>query len=91
MLEIIDKNNKQAYVHIDNLENLTMQGIRQGWFRLGKSLRDNLRTEMLKKNKRGRVYTRRIRGGVGAGINHQLRVKRRPVEQVITVKTWDFS
>ena len=64
MLSVTDsRGNQEIFRQIDNIEMLTTKGIRRGFYRLGTGLVKELRQVMLKKNKRGRVYTRRIRGG----------------------------
>ena len=56
-------NNHIVFMHIDNLDERTMRGIRQGFFRLGNQLVRTLQQETLKKDKKGRVYRRRTRSG----------------------------
>jgi len=55
--------NKKAFIAIEELEKRTERGLRQGFFELGDDLNTELSKQMLAKNKRGRVYVRRIRGG----------------------------
>ncbi len=55
--------NTQAFLQIDTLDNRTQRGIRQGFFRLGSRLKQELNKEVLKKNKRGRTYIRKDRAG----------------------------
>ena len=55
--------NKRAFIAIDELEKRTQRGIRQGFFALGDDLNNELSKQMLAKNKRGRVYITRIKGG----------------------------
>lgn len=57
------RGNNEVFTQINTINVRTEQGIRRGFFRLGDDLRKELRQEMLKKNKRGRTYVRRIRGG----------------------------
>lgn len=60
------KNNRQVFLSIANMEENTHNGIRQGFFRLGRVMRLELRREVLKKNKTGIIYTnvRRKFGGL---------------------------
>lgn len=48
--------NKEVFLSLDNIEDNTRLGIRAGFFRLGRLLRQNLRKEVGKKNKTGRIY-----------------------------------
>ncbi len=64
MLDIMDgRQNARVFRQIDEIEERTKRGIRQGFFRLGNDLVRTLSQETLKKNKRGRTYTRRDRIG----------------------------
>lgn len=60
---IPDKKNRRVELHIRNLREMTVRGIRQGFFRLGSALKVELNAEVLKKDKKGRVYIVRTRGG----------------------------
>jgi len=55
--------NKRAFIAIEDLEKRTQRGIRQGFFEVGDDLNNELSKQMLAKNKRGKVYVKRIRGG----------------------------
>lgn len=55
--------NRQAFIAIEELNSRTERGIRQGFFELGDDLNNELSKQMLAKNKRGKVYVKRIRGG----------------------------
>lgn len=55
--------NKRAFIAIEELEKRTARGLRQGFFALGDDLNTELSKQMLAKNKSGRVYVRRVRGG----------------------------
>ena len=57
------QNNQSTFNQVDNLEELTRRGIRQGFFRLGNELKKELNREVLAKNKRGKTYIRRDRIG----------------------------
>ena len=48
--------NNATFLSLDNIEDNTRRGIRQGFFRLGRALEIELRKELLAKNKRGIVY-----------------------------------
>ena len=50
------KNNREIFLSLENIEDNTRRGIRQGFFRLGRLLELNLRAEVMKKNKTGRIY-----------------------------------
>ncbi len=64
MLDLVEsRGNADVFNQINKANLRTERGIRRGFFRLGDDLRKELRQEMLKKNKRGRTYVRRIRGG----------------------------
>ena len=52
-----DPNNREVFLSLDNIDENTRRGIRQGFFRLGRLLQTNLRKEVMKKNKTGRIYT----------------------------------
>jgi hypothetical protein len=56
-------NNRKVFVQIDRLEERTTRSIRQGWFKLGKDLKQTANKEILKRPKGGRTYIRRTRGG----------------------------
>ena len=49
-------NNREIFLSLENIEENTRRGIRAGFFRLGPLLRDELRKEVIKKNKTGRIY-----------------------------------
>ncbi len=49
-------NNREIFLSLENIEENTRRGIRQGFFRLGRLLEKNLRKETIKKNKTGRLY-----------------------------------
>ena len=51
------KQNKEVFLSLDQIEDRTRRGIRQGFFRLGALLQKELRSEVMKKNKTGRLYT----------------------------------
>ncbi len=55
--------NNRVFVQIDDLDNRTQRGIRQGFFRLGARFKQELNKKVLEKNKRGRTYIRRDRAG----------------------------
>jgi len=48
--------NKTVYIIINKIDESTRRGIRQGFFRLGSSLRRTASKQILSKNKTGRVY-----------------------------------
>ncbi len=60
---IEDLDNKKVYVQIENLNNLTTQSIRKGFFALGKDLKITANREILRKPKSGRTYILRTRNG----------------------------
>ena len=69
-----DKNNPKVELHIENLANMTVRGIRQGFFALGSALLTDMNAEVLKKDKTGRIYIVRTSGGkrgVGKKRRHQ--------------------
>jgi len=55
--------NRKVFLQIDDLKERTERGIRQGFFRLGARLKQELNEEVLKKNKRGKIYIRKDRAG----------------------------
>lgn len=55
--------NNRVFLQIDDLNNRTERGIRQGFFRLGARLKQELNNKVLEKNKRGRTYIRKDRAG----------------------------
>lgn len=55
-----DSATRQAFISIDNLEQATRRGIRQGFFRSGQKLRADARRNIIKGPKTGRLY--RVRG-----------------------------
>jgi hypothetical protein len=57
------KDNARAFASIRDVVPNTERGIRQAYFRTGKDLTDELSRQMLAKNKSGRIYRRKIRGG----------------------------
>jgi len=59
----VDKTNRKVELQIKNLTELTTRGIRQGFFRLGSALKKDLNDQVLEKNKTGKVYIVRTRGG----------------------------
>ena len=64
MLRFIGKSsNRSTSDQIDKIDELTRQGIRQGFFRLGNELKKEMNREVLKKDKRGRTYIRRDKAG----------------------------
>lgn len=64
MLKFIeDSKNDRVFIQIDDLENRTRRGIRQGFFRLGSRLKQELNKQILAKNKTGRIYIRKDRAG----------------------------
>lgn len=58
-----DINNKKVYVKINDLEDLTRQSIRRGFFLLAQNLKRTANTNILKKPKSGRLYIKRNKGG----------------------------
>lgn len=48
--------NRDVFLSLENIDENTRRGIRQGFFRLGQLLHMNLRKEVIKKNKTGRIY-----------------------------------
>lgn len=58
-----DSGNNRVFVQIDDLDNRTQRGIRQGFFRLGARFKQELNKQVLEKNKTGRTYIRRDRAG----------------------------
>lgn len=56
-------NNREVFLSLDNIEENSRRGIRQGFFRVGHLLERNLRKETIKKNKTGRFYSRRTKSG----------------------------
>ncbi len=68
-VEIIeDPGNRQVFVQMDELEDRTRRGIRQFWFKQGKSLLKEFNRAVLEKPRSGRVY--RIRGKGGRSRRH---------------------
>ncbi len=64
MLDIISgSQNARVFNQINEIEDRTRRGIRQGFFRLGNDLVRTLSQQALRKNKRGRTYIRRDRIG----------------------------
>lgn len=57
------RNNREVFLNVRNLDRATQKGIRRGFYNLGDHLSSELSKEMLSKNKTGRVYFRRNRGG----------------------------
>jgi len=55
--------NQEVFLSLENIEDNTRRGIRQGFFRVGRVLRKDLRQELIKKNKTGRIYIRRTKTG----------------------------
>lgn len=51
------KNNREIMLSLENIEDNTRRGIRQGFFRLGRLLQKNLTKEVGRKNKTGRLYS----------------------------------
>ena len=49
-------NNREVFLSLENIEDNTRRGIRQGFFRLGRLMELTLRREVMSKNKTGRVY-----------------------------------
>jgi len=49
-------NNREVFLSLDNIDENTRRGIRQGFFRLGRLMEVNLKRELMKKNKTGRIY-----------------------------------
>lgn len=69
-----NKRNRRVELQIRNLDKATVRGIRQGFFKLGSALKNELNAEVLKKDKTGKVYkvrTRAGRRGVGKGRRHR--------------------
>lgn len=56
---IEDPNNRIVYARIDNLENITRQAIRQGFFKLGNDLKKTANANILSRPKGGEVYVTR--------------------------------
>ena len=65
-----DSGNREVFLSLENIEDNTRRGIRQGFFRLGRLMEKNLRAEVIKKNKTGRVY-RNGRTRTGRKRNHR--------------------
>jgi len=63
-----DIGNRRVYVHIDNLPSRTKRSIRQGFFELGKDLKQTANKEILRKPKGGRTYI--VRGPSGRRRRH---------------------
>ena len=53
----------RAFEMMGNVEGNFQRGIRQGWYRIGDQLSAQLSDDVLSKNKTGRTYIRRIKGG----------------------------
>lgn len=69
-----NKKNRRVQIQIKNLDKITIRGIRQGFFKLGSALKNELNADVLKKDKTGKVYkvrTRAGRRGVGKGRRHR--------------------
>jgi len=49
-------NNREVFLSLDNIEENSRRGIRQGFFRVGHLLERNLKKEIIRKNKTGRIY-----------------------------------
>jgi len=60
---ISSQGNVSVFRQIDEIEERTKRGIRQGFFSLGNDLVRTLRKQVLEKNKRGRTYIRKDRAG----------------------------
>ncbi len=58
-----DYRNRVVYAHIDNLANMTDRSIRQGFFQLGRDLKQTANAEILRKPKHGRTYIIRSPSG----------------------------
>lgn len=58
-----DFRNKRVYIKINDLENITRQSIRRGFFMLGKDLVRETSKQILKHPKTGRVYLLRTPSG----------------------------
>ena len=58
-----DPKNDRVFVQLFESDDRTSRGIRQGFFRLGARLKQEMNKEVLKKNKSGRVYTRKDKAG----------------------------
>jgi hypothetical protein len=63
-----DRQNRQVYFRVDQLGPRTAQGIREGFFDLGKDLKAVADKEILRKPKRGRTYL--VRGPSGRRRRH---------------------
>ena len=53
---IADKNNKQVFTQLNDLNDRTRMGIRRFWFSLGKTLTKSFNKAVLAKPRSGRVY-----------------------------------
>jgi hypothetical protein len=56
-----DRENRKAQFQIDNTIQLTKRGVRQGFYNVGKQLKESANKEILAKDKTGRTY--RVRRG----------------------------
>jgi HK97 gp10 family phage protein len=64
MFNIVERRtNRKVFLQVKQVPELTQRGIRQGFFKVGAALVADIRQEVLKKDKRGRVYIRRTRSG----------------------------
>jgi len=62
------RRNREVYLSVDQLGTRTAQGIRAGFFELGKDLRQTANKEILRKPKKGRTYV--VRGPAGRRRRH---------------------
>lgn len=62
MFKELPSSERAAFGVVHNIDNATRVGIRLGLYNYGRALRKEAQAEMLKKNKKGRIYNVRIRG-----------------------------
>lgn len=64
MLEFMARRgNEKIFIQINDVDNRTVRGIRQGFFRLGSNLKKELNRQVLAKPKGGRLYRLRTKSG----------------------------
>ncbi len=64
MMEFTEsRSNRETYIKIDNLDQVTRRSIRHGFFALGRDLKTTVSKEILRKPKAGRTYIRKDRAG----------------------------
>ena len=69
-----NKKNRRVELQIKDLHKTTVRSIRQGFFKLGSALKNELNADVLKKDKKGKVYKVRTRAGkrgAGKGRRHR--------------------